>query len=721
MWKPGDQAQFTLSGVIITDATTGHIYNVPDLAIYMVVGGPPNADEPQNLWLGDVIGNKADAIPDMDDAPGAWSIEATSKAILERVGATPADGDDSLLTINGQRDDTAPAMNAVSADTDTIIKQLKAIRENIGQTPANPDDSLLTVTGQRDDGVTVAATASIIALLRNIHAALSIVAAGAGGGFEIDGAPGLVTALGTTGAAVTDSATSVLGAVGANNANNAFDSSSVGSDVDGSVLERLEFLSKLLGNSTIYTSSAATTTTITAAAMLDIAGQLVGQVVIPLSGNEAGESRYITSYNGTDTVTVSPAWAADPDAGGNIIFAIASVGGMRIIPTALGTDGTTVTDSSTTVLGAIGANNANNAFDSSLVLPSADGSVLERLEDLHDDIADAGGLFYSGTCTSIGTDLTAVCSTLSGFGDDTFNNKYYIQIIYNTGGAGASPEPKVRKITDYDATSGTFTFLTVTDATAVGDKILIIHESLAAIGRDGTDSNFDSGSVVADADGTVLEREEYIQTQLGYGAKLLTEDLSTGGNKTVITSAAELTEVAGVFKGALVVCITGDNAGMARPVVSNIEDTSVTVFPAFVADLVAGSTFLLLSAYKPQIPEKQADVAVNTTAPNGSEANIFNLAVPGYSYEVSSLRLKSAACGANSVTVTLYELINDAPQPVNTFTINTTNDATYFSLVDMFGMAHLAGDNLKVAVQGNGAAIGITGQYSYSVVYTGAG
>jgi hypothetical protein len=578
------------------------------------------------------------------------------------------------------------------------------------------------VIGNKSDAVKITAgQSSVVSLLRDLIAGLGVVAAGAGTGFEIDGSPNLVAALGTTGGTVTDSATSVLGAIGANSASNSFDSSSVVPDVDGSTLERLEFLIKLLGNSTIYTSSDASTTTITAAAMLDIAGQLVGQVVIPLSGNEAGESRYITAYNGTDTVTVSPAWAADPDAGGNIIFAIASVGGMRIIPTALGTNGTTVTDSSTTVLGAIGANNANNAFDSSSVLPSADGSVLERLEDLHDDIADAGGLFYSGTCTSIGTDLTAVCSTLSGFGDDTFNNKYYIQIIYNTGGAGASPEPKVRKITDYDATSGTFTFLTVTDATAVGDKILIIHESLAAIGRDGTDSNFDSGSVVADADGTVLEREEYIQTQLGYGAKLLTEDLSTGGNKTVITSAAELTEVAGVFKGALVVCITGDNAGMARPVVSNIEDTSVTVFPAFVADLVAGSTFLLISAYKPQIPEKQADVAVNTTAPNGSEANIFNLAVPGYSYEVSSLRLKSAACGANSVTVTLYELINDAPQPVNTFTINTTNDATYFSLVDMFGMAHLAGDNLKVAVQGNGAAIGITGQYSYSVVYTGAG
>lgn len=47
---------------------------------------------------------------------------------------------------------------------------------------------------------------------------------------------------------------------------------------------------------------------------------------------------------------------------------------------ALGTDGTTVTDSATTVLGAIGANNADNAYSSSSVVANRDGSVLERQE-----------------------------------------------------------------------------------------------------------------------------------------------------------------------------------------------------------------------------------------------------------------------------------------------------------------------------------------------------
>jgi hypothetical protein len=54
--------------------------------------------------------------------------------------------------------------------------------------------------------------------------------------------------------------------------------------------------------------------------------------------------------------------------------------------TALGTDGTTVTDSATTVLGAIGAQNADNAFTSTSVVANKDGSVLERLEALMDPL-----------------------------------------------------------------------------------------------------------------------------------------------------------------------------------------------------------------------------------------------------------------------------------------------------------------------------------------------
>jgi roadblock/LC7 domain-containing protein len=84
----------------------------------------------------------------------------------------------------------------------------------------------------------------------------------------------------------------------------------------------------------VFTSSAATTTTITAAALADVASQYIGQMVLPLQGAMAGEGRYITAYNGTNQLTVSPAWASDPDAAGAIKFAVVS-GALGFIPATL--------------------------------------------------------------------------------------------------------------------------------------------------------------------------------------------------------------------------------------------------------------------------------------------------------------------------------------------------------------------------------------------------
>lgn len=63
-----------------------------------------------------------------------------------------------------------------------------------------------------------------------------------GSGTALAANKSLVDALGTDGSTVTDSAVSVLGAIGANSSNNSFSSSSVVADRDGSVLERLEYI-----------------------------------------------------------------------------------------------------------------------------------------------------------------------------------------------------------------------------------------------------------------------------------------------------------------------------------------------------------------------------------------------------------------------------------------------------------------------------------------------
>jgi len=89
-----------------------------------------------------------------------------------------------------------------------------------------------------------------------------------------------------------------------------------------------------------------------------------------------------------------------------------SLGANKSLVDALGTDGVTPIDSAVSVLGAIGINDADNAFSSSSVVANVDGSVLERLEAIMDPTgAYVPGLGYRVTKTS----------TTSGTADDIFD------------------------------------------------------------------------------------------------------------------------------------------------------------------------------------------------------------------------------------------------------------------------------------------------------------
>ena len=115
------------------------------------------------------------------------------------------------------------------------------------------------------------------------------------------------------------------------------------------------------------------------------------------------------------------------------------------------------------------------------------------------------------------------------------------------------------------------------------------------------------------------------------------------------------------------------------------------------------------------ILHEQADVAVNITAIAAAETDVLNLAAANTRYVVRSLRLKCADPGANTVTVRLYELVNDVLTQVDSFDITTANFATYHSLMDMVGLPYLAGDRLQVTVRASaGGPYAVTGQYSYT-------
>ena len=113
--------------------------------------------------------------------------------------------------------------------------------------------------------------------------------------------------------------------------------------------------------------------------------------------------------------------------------------------------------------------------------------------------------------------------------------------------------------------------------------------------------------------------------------------------------------------------------------------------------------------------QEQLDTVVDINAILAAETNVFALSVPGTCYIVRSLRLKCEDPGANTVSVRLYELVNDVATAVDTFEIDSANFATYHSLMDMFGLPQLSGYNLRVTVQASaGGPYAVTGKFSHA-------
>lgn len=111
---------------------------------------------------------------------------------------------------------------------------------------------------------------------------------------------------------------------------------------------------------------------------------------------------------------------------------------------------------------------------------------------------------------------------------------------------------------------------------------------------------------------------------------------------------------------------------------------------------------------------EQSDAAVNITAIADSGITVLNLRTANTRYVIRNLRLKCADPGANTVTITLWEFINDAFIAVDTFAITTSNYTTYFNLYDMFGETQLAGDSIMIMAQSGAGSYAVTGQYSYA-------
>lgn len=177
----------------------------------------------------------------------------------------------------------------------------------------------------------------------------------------------LVDAIGSNGTTVVDSATGVAGMIGVNDADNAMSTSSVVSNADGSVFERLEFVQTMNGQAYLFpvTSSADTTHFVSTNAIGFGDGYFVtgfmALVVYDAGGANAapeGEMVDITGYassTGTFTIGATTALAA-----GDIVMV------ARDESFAAG----------------MNAADAASDFSSSAVAANSNGTILERLEAL---------------------------------------------------------------------------------------------------------------------------------------------------------------------------------------------------------------------------------------------------------------------------------------------------------------------------------------------------
>jgi hypothetical protein len=166
----------------------------------------------------------------------------------------------------------------------------------------------------------------------------------------------------------------------------------------------------------------------------------------------------------------------------------------------------------------LGVDTANNQFASTNVVANADGSMIERQEYIQTQVAalTTGQTIIQGVADAGANSTTEVAILgLAGYGDDFFNNQWYMQVLHNINSATNAPEKEVRQITDYVSVTGTFTMTAFTAAVEAGDMCLILHESQVVLGRDDANNTFASTNVVANADGSVMERLEYLQGQVG--------------------------------------------------------------------------------------------------------------------------------------------------------------------------------------------------------------
>jgi hypothetical protein len=339
--------------------------------------------------------------------------------------------------------------------------------------------------------------------------------------------------------------------------------------------------------------------------------------------------------------------------------------------------------------------------------------IVGVVDDIHTDVGD------------LDSDLSAVAGVIADIHDtdlpdiktDTSTILTDTEKIYD---ATFGVSPTSGSLASFIATGGTALGTVLPASTSLYDTV----KNLSTVGITGApvastlaDILHKDGSFTYD---NTTDSLEAISDSISEGSLQIEAD--AGSTASVIIDAAALTQgTTDWWKGALLLSINGDNSGQARPIVSfNTTTDAVTVSPPFLAAPTAGDDFLVISGFK--VPEwvPVAATAINATAVVTTGVDLLDLVDTDNkeTYRLNNLRIKCANPGADTITISLYELINDTPTVVDTFTVTTDNYTTYFSLFDMFGLTHVAGDDITVNATTSAGSYAVTGNYQYDISYT---
>ena len=233
----------------------------------------------------------------------------------------------SLVTLSsGVISDNKLVTNVATPDLSVVADQCVLLGNSYSETVAGAEELLYTPKVPDstynfigvDDANNVASTANVAAnedgsILERLEQIQEAVNNGTGTAIATN--KSIVDLLGTTGTALVDDALSVVGILGVDNANNAFASTNVAANRDGSILERTEFImnsvQKGLAVASVDLSAASPRTLFTIAGGPIFVHFLAIKITAAASANAA-----LLNFRSTPTVgsaTVISAVAAAPD------------------------------------------------------------------------------------------------------------------------------------------------------------------------------------------------------------------------------------------------------------------------------------------------------------------------------------------------------------------------------------------------------------------------